>query len=116
MSDDARQIIGLEKDILVKDFHVSMHFHVLCQYAIDLRTSTSSATFAGYASRAAFDAGGRPLIHTSAQIPCAPKDCALDRLPTWFAMQLLTVASGHDFVGATPVYADAVPASQEPAA
>ncbi len=106
MPEVTQQIIGLEKAIVAADFDVVVNFHALAMYSVSRYDGTSSATFGGYASRAAFESGKRPLIHTTAQIPAAPVSGDIANLPTWFALQLLTVASGHDFVGATAVYAE----------
>lgn len=113
MPETTPQIIGLEKRIVSKDFGVELSFHVLRMYSVNLYDGSCSATFAGFASRAAFDAGLQPLIHTTAQIKAAPSgDVA--QLPHWFALQLLAPDSTHDLSGAMPVYAAAP--DEEPAA
>lgn len=104
MSENTPQIIGLQKPILAADFDLVVHFHVLSFYNVNLLDGTCAASYGGYASREAYEAGKRSLIHTTAQIKATPNGAVAD-LPTWFATQLLSSTSVHDLSGATPVYA-----------
>lgn len=110
MPENFRRIVGLAKPILSNDFGVTANFHALCHYSVDFRgTGSSTATFAGYASREAFEAGKMAFTHYAVNIPKAPVSGDLADLPTWFVMELLAAAGDHDLVGATPVYAEPAP-------
>jgi hypothetical protein len=115
MLESTQRIIGLQKDIVSAQTGAAASFHVVKQYQVShIGDGSSSATFASYVSREMFEAGKDPMFFITAQIPAAPVSGLIDDLPTWFALQLLTVAFGHDFVGATPVYAAAL--AEEPTA
>jgi hypothetical protein len=118
MPETQQRIIGLLKEIVSAQTGATAHFHVVKQYSVShIGEGSSAATFAGYVSREVYEAGKDPLLFVTAQIPAAPTAGRLEDLPTWFALQLLAVAAGHDFVGATPVHAEtALPSSEEPAA
>lgn len=112
MPEKNSQIIGMEKEILAVDFDVPVHFHALSMFSVNFYDNSSSATFGGYASRAAFEAGKRPLIHTTAQINAVPTG-DVSELTTWFVERLLAAATSHDFTGARAVYAEVAPAAIE---
>lgn len=118
MPDTTQRIIGLQKDIVSAQTGATASFHVLKQYQVShIGEGSSAATFAGYLSRALFEAGKDPLLFVTAQIPAAPTAGRIEDLPTWFALRLLAAETGHDFVGAVPAYAEpAQPDSEEPAA
>jgi hypothetical protein len=118
MSETHPRIIGLKKEIVSKQNGAAAHFHVVKQFQVShIGEGSSSATLAGYVSREIYESGLDAVLFVTAQIPVAPLSGRIEDLPTWFALQLLAAESGHDFVGATPVYADAVAVrAEEPAA
>lgn len=118
MLETTQRIIGLNKQVVSAQTGATAHFHVLKHYQVShIGDGSSSATFAGYVSREVFKEGRDPLLFVTAQIPAAPTAGRIEDLPTWFALQLLAAESGHDFVGAVPVYAEpAQPDAEELAA
>ncbi|UST52965.1 hypothetical protein NF681_11480 [Comamonadaceae bacterium OTU4NAUVB1] len=104
MLENTRQIIGLEKAIVSNQSGAVAHFHVVKQYTVSHISKSSAVTLAGYVSREMFDAGKDPVLLATTQIPAMPVSGRIEDLPTWFIQQLLA-ASGHDYVGATPVHA-----------
>lgn len=105
MPETTRQIIGLEKAIVSQQNGAVAHFHVVKQYTVSHISKSSAVTLAGYVSREMFDAGKDPVMMATTPIAAVPVSGRIEDLPTWFAQQLVAAASGHDYVGATPVHA-----------
>lgn len=116
MPETTAQIIGLRKDLTDPGSGALVSFHVVRHYAVSLAgEGSSSATFAGFVSREAFDAGKNPLMHLTVQMNAAPTGDSAG-FPTWFAERLLQTESVHDLTGAVPVYREAASASTEESA
>jgi hypothetical protein len=117
MSETQQRIIGLAKEIVSQDNGAAAHFHVVKAYSVSHIDGTSAVSLAAYVSREIFETGRSQLFFTTIPIPAAPASGRIEDLPTWFALQLLAVAEGGEFVGATPVYAEPVQpeAEEQPA-
>ena len=106
-------IIALEQAIEDAGTGGQASYHVVTQYGCSLAgEGSSTVTLAGYVSRAAFDAGKRPLMHIAAQLKVRPTgDCAA--WPDWFYQQILAFPSGANVLsGATPVFDDEASAEE----
>lgn len=123
MPETTRQIIGLEKAITSSRNGAVACFHVVKQFSVSHISGASSVSLAGYVSREVFEAGLEFVMLETKALNALPISGRVEDLPTWFVQQLLGVP-GHEYHGATPVYAridgeaeQAVgPGAEEPAA
>ncbi|CAN5439891.1 hypothetical protein BH10PSE18_BH10PSE18_19150 [soil metagenome] len=107
------EIIGLSKTIEDPGTGASSQFHALSAYLVMRYPPSCSVTMAGWISRAAYDAGKKPLTNVSVRLDTAPTG-DVSGIPAW-ACERILAAPTNALSGAELVYA-AEALAEEPSA